>query len=83
MITQVSGFNSSGVFKDPRRKAQSFQFKNRANIQYKGGYDDPYARQRNNALLTSMSVVAGSILFIVGYFLFSALSLKKLGKAPI
>ena len=78
MITQVSGLNTSGVFKDPRRKAQSFQFKHRANIPYQGGYEDPYVRQKNNALLTSISIVAGSVLFTVGYFLLSALSLKKL-----
>lgn len=81
MITQVSGFNASGVYKDPRRKAQSFQFKHRAVIPYKGGYEDPYARPKNNALFTSISIVAGSILFTAGYFLLSALSYKKIPKA--
>lgn len=81
MITQVSGFNSSGVFKDPRRKAQSFQFKHHANIPYQGSYDDPYVRQKNNAVLTSISIVAGSVLFTVGYFMLSALSMRNVTKA--
>lgn len=81
MITQVSGFNSSGVFKDPRRKAQSFQFKHHANIPYQGSYNDPYVRPKSNAVLTSISIIAGSILFTVGYFMISALSARNLKKA--
>lgn len=81
MITQVSGLDSIRVKRDPRRKAQSVQFKNRANIPYKGGYDDMYAKQRDNALWTSVSIVAGSILFTIGYFMITALNAKK-GKVP-
>lgn len=71
MITQVSGFNVSGVTKDPRRKAQSIQFKRHSNIPYKSGYDEEFERQQRNALWTSISIVVGSVLFVVGYFLLS------------
>ena len=71
MITQVNAYGS-GVVKDPRRKAQSVQFKHRANIPYTGQYNKEFEQQRNNALWTSFSIVAGSILFTVGYFMISA-----------
>lgn len=80
MITQVSGLNTSGVIKDPRRKAQSIQFKHRANIPYegKGGYNEQYEKQKSNALWTSVSIVLGAVLFTIGYFLVSALKDKNI-----
>lgn len=71
MITQVNGLGS-GVIKDPRRKAQSVQFKHRSTIPYKSGYNEQYAQQKNNALWTSLSIVAGSILFAIGYFMLTS-----------
>lgn len=82
MITQVSGLNTSGVIKDPRRKAQSIQFKHRANIPYKGGYNEQYEKQKSNALWTSVSIVLGAVLFTIGYFLVSALKDKSLKNLP-
>lgn len=80
MITQVSGLNTSGVTKDPRRKAQRIQFKHSANIPYKSNYNLEYERQQRNALLTSVSIVMGSVLFTVGYFMLSGL--KHVKKTP-
>ncbi|HNW26537.1 MAG TPA: hypothetical protein PKI94_07105 [Candidatus Gastranaerophilaceae bacterium] len=79
MITQVSGLDSVSVAKDPRRKAQSIKFKHPcSNISYKSGeYRDVYTHQKNEALLTSISIVAGSTLFILGSFLFMALKKVK------
>lgn len=73
MITQVNALGS-GVIKDPRRKAQSVQFKRGADIPYKSGYNEQFTRQKNNALWTSFSIVAGSILFTIGYFMLAALN---------
>lgn len=78
MITQVSGLNSVSVAKDPRRKAQSIQFKSpRSNISYKSDHNELYHRQKNDALWTSISIVAGSTLFTLGYFVFMALKKAK------
>ncbi|MFA7658451.1 MAG: hypothetical protein WCY19_03360 [Candidatus Gastranaerophilaceae bacterium] len=77
MITQVSGLNVSGVTKDPRRKAQSIQFRRHSNIPYKSNYDTEYERQQRNALWTSVSIVIGSVLFTVGYFMLSGLKRVK------
>ena len=80
MITQISGLNAGGVTKDPRRKAQRIQFKHRSNIPYKSNYDRETDRQQKNALWTSASIVMGSVLFTVGYFMLSGL--KHVKKAP-
>lgn len=80
MITQVSGPNTYGVTKDPRRKAQSVRFKERSMIPYKSnydGYNKEYERQQKNALWTSISIVAGAVLFTVGYFMLSGLKTAK------
>jgi len=79
MITKVNCLDASGAVKDPRRKAQSMQFKNSATIPYQSGYNHQFEKQKNNALWTSISIVAGSILFTVGYFMVSAIGmgLKK------
>lgn len=81
MITQISGPNTVGVTKDPRRKAQSVRFKKNTSIASHSstaakGYSD-YARQQKNALWTSVSIVLGSIVFTVGYFTLSALKKVK------
>ena len=78
MITQVSGHDTIGVMKDPRRKAQSIQFKHRANIPYKSGYNEQYEKQKSNALWTSVSIVMGAVLFTIGYFVISALRDKHI-----
>jgi len=80
MITQISGLNASGVTKDPRRKAQRIQFKHSANIPYKSNYHPEYERQQRSALYTSVSIVIGSVLFTVGYFMLSGL--KNIKKVP-
>jgi len=77
MITQVSGLNAGGVAKDPRRKAQRIQFKRGSNIPYQSNYNKDYDRQQRNALLTSVSIVIGSVLFTVGYFMLSGLKNVK------
>lgn len=76
MITQVSSLSSGSVARDPRRKAQSIKFKHRSNMPYKSGYNEQYEHQKNNALLTSITIIAGSMLFTLGYFLLSALRTK-------
>lgn len=77
MITQVSGLDVRGVSKDPRRKAQSIQFRHRSNIPYQKSYEEAFARQQKNALWTSISIVAGSILFTSLYFMISAFQKSK------
>ena len=76
MITKISGLNTCGTIKDPRRKTQNMQFKNTSNLSYQSGHNDQFVKQKNNALFTSISIVAGSILFTAGYFMLSALTLK-------
>ena len=76
-FTQVSAFNVSGVTKDPRRKAQSIQFKRHSNIPYKSGYDEEFEREQRNALWTSVSIVVGAVVFVVGYFLLSGIKRVK------
>ena len=74
MITQVCGPSVSGVTKDPRRKAQSVQFKHRSNIAYSQNYtssNNPYIREEQKAMKTSTAIVLGSFLCVLGYFLFS------------
>lgn len=75
MITQIGGLNTVSVTKDPRRKAQSAQLKNHSNISYKSNYEQDYVRSQRNAFWTSISVVAGAILFTMSYFILS--SIKK------
>lgn len=79
MITQVSGRNAVSVTKDPRRKAQSIQFRDRSNIPYTQNYkyDREYERQQKNALWTSVSIVLGALLFTMGYFMLSSMKKAK------
>ncbi len=81
MITQVSGFNAGGVARDPRRKAQSIQFKRQSKIPYKSANNSAYAKefkkQQKHALGTSVAIVAGSVLFTVGYFMLSGLKTMR------
>lgn len=79
MITQVSSLRvGASIARDPRRKAQSVQFKNNSKLPYTGDFDTQHSKERNDALWSSVEVVAGSILFVAGYFVLSALSnLKK------
>jgi len=77
MITQVGGRIRTDVSKDPRRRAQSVQFRNRICIPYQGKGDDSYTPQEQKALRTSLLVVAGSMLFMVAYFTITALGTKK------
>lgn len=76
MITKISSFNACTAVKDPRRKAQSIQLKKDSGITYKSSGNEQYAKQKSNALTTSLSIVAGSILFTVGYFMISALTMN-------
>lgn len=73
MITKVSGLDPRALGNDPRRKAQSTQFKRHSKIPYTKSYEEAFARQQKNALWTSISIVVGSILFTSLYFMFSAL----------
>lgn len=77
MITQISGLNVSGVTKDPRRKAQRIQFRHGANIPYKSSHSQEYDRQQRSALFTSLSIVIGSVLFTIGYFMLAGLKNVK------
>lgn len=79
MITQVMSYNPA-VRKDPRRKAQSVQFKEHSNIPYTQNhkYEREYVRQRKNALWTSVSIVLGALLFTMGYFMLSNIKKAKL-----
>lgn len=73
MIKQVNGSILSVCKNDPRRKAQSVQFKHRSTIPYKQTYKQEYAEQKRRAMATSISIVAGSVLFTFAYFLISAM----------
>ena len=80
MITQVCGPSVSGIPKDPRRKAQSVQFKHHSNISYSQNYtssNNPYIEQEQKAMRTSTSIVIGSVLCVLGYFLLSGLKKSK------
>lgn len=77
MITQVSSFDTRGITKDPRRKAQSVQFKNKLNIPYTQNNDTEYVKQKKNALWTSVTIVAGTLLFAVGFLLLSGMKTAK------
>lgn len=77
MITQVSGLNVNSVAKDPRRKAQSVQFKHSSRVAYKQNYENEYAAQQRKSLMTSIAIVAGAILVTIGYFVFSGLKQAK------
>lgn len=77
MITQVSGLDTRGITKDPRRKAQSVQFRHQLVIPYTQNNDTEYIRQKKNALWTSVSIVAGAILFTVAYFLLAGAKKAK------
>lgn len=82
MITQISGPNTYGVAKDPRRKAQSVRFKERSMIPYKSNYNNDsfnkeYEHQQKRALWSSVAIVAGAVLFTVGYFMLSGLKTVK------
>lgn len=80
MITQVSSLSGGCAARDPRRKAQSIKFRHHADIPYKSGYNEQYEHQKNNALLTSITIIASSFLFMLGYFLVSALRTGKIPK---
>jgi V8-like Glu-specific endopeptidase len=73
MITQVSGLNSGGAVKDPRRKAQRIQFRNTTKIPYQGISVDEYERQKKDALWTSVYVVVSSLLLTSAYLFFSGI----------
>lgn len=78
MITQVSSLNAfGGVLRDPRRKAQSVQFRNNSKIQYTGEYGRKISKEQNSALWSSIAIVAGSILFTLGFFMLTALKNMK------
>ncbi|MDD3435641.1 MAG: hypothetical protein PHC64_00660 [Candidatus Gastranaerophilales bacterium] len=71
MITRVSGLNTGSVVKDPRRKSQRMQFKNAYNVPYQSSLEQEYRQQQKNALISSISIVLGSVAFMIGYFLLS------------
>ena len=73
MITQVSDLNAGCATKDPRRKAQRVKFRNSSNITYKSNYNQNTERQQKSALLTSLSIVLGSLIFATAYFMVSSL----------
>lgn len=76
MITQV-GLNGICAAKDPRRKAQSVQFRRRSNIPYKSETDKEYERQQNNALKKSLALVGGAALFTIGYFTLAGMRMVR------
>lgn len=78
MITRVSATSPSCPFKDPRRKAQSVQFKNKLNLTYDEASKALYKEQKRNAMLTSIYIVAGSIAFTIGYFFVNTFNFKNL-----
>jgi len=78
MITKVSSLNTcGGIVRDPRRKTQSVQFRNNSKIQYTGEASDGLSQQQNSALWSSVAIVAGSILFTMGFFMLSAMKNMK------
>lgn len=78
MITQVSSLNVRGAaVRDPRRKAQSVQFRNNSKIPYTMDYNEQISKHQNSALWSSIAIVAGSILFTMGFFMLSALKNMK------
>ena len=76
MITKISGLNTSGSANATHRKSQSTNFRNTSNIPFQGGYKEHSGKQADNAMLTSVSIVAGSILFTIAYFMLSAITLN-------
>jgi hypothetical protein len=82
MITSVSSYNARGNAKDPRRKSQSVQFRKSSDVPNQSGYRDQHSKHKSNAQVTSGAIVAGSVLFTVGYFVLSGMSmgLKKAAK---
>lgn len=79
MITQVSSLNvGAGAIRDPRRKAQSVQFRNNSKIPYIDNSSGRVSKEQNSALWSSIAIVAGSILFTMGFFMLSAIrNMKK------
>ena len=69
MITRVSGADSAGMAKDPRRKSQRPQFKHSCQIPYKSSYEMDYRQQQKNALWSSASIIMGSLIFMIGYYM--------------
>lgn len=75
MITQIGGLNSIGLVKDPRRTSRHARFKNEslANIPYKGNYDEEDVSEQRKVVKTSILILLGSVLFMMGYFVLSGL----------
>lgn len=78
MVTQISGFNTFGVQKDPRRTSQRIQFKdNSMNYQplYVSDEKDQYAE---STIRKNVTIVLGTLLFAILCFMASQLkTLKK------
>ena len=77
MITQVGGPSSVVVAKDPRRKAQRIQFRRSTQIPYQSAHSKEFENQQKKALLTSVYIVLGSVLFTAGYFFFSGAKIAQ------
>ncbi len=75
MITQVSSVNPCviPIHKDPRRKAQSIQFKRDSEVVPRSSYAEEYERQQKNALFASAVIIVGAVMGTIGYFMVSSL----------
>lgn len=67
MITKVSSFNTCEVVKDPRRKSQRPQFKDKSHINYKSNYNEE--QQPANTFWSNMFIILGPLMFMAGYLL--------------
>lgn len=78
MITQVITPNTGSVLRDPRRKSRITQFKHSSNIPYNGYQGHDYNKKTRSPIWTGTSIVLGSVLFMILYFLITgAKKIKK------
>ena len=72
MITQVSGFNTRGVTSGLKQNTQAMPFTHSSNLtnQVNFGQEDNQ-QQRKSPIWTGTSIVLGSVLFMILYFLIS------------
>lgn len=78
MMTQVIIPNAGSVIRDPRRKSRITQFKHSSHTPYKVNYGQDYDSSPRSSVWTGTSIVLGSVLFMIMYFLITgAKKLKK------
>lgn len=77
MITEISGFKTFGVQKDPRRTSQHVQFKDNS-MNYPTLYLNDSERDIENTTRKNVTIVMGTLLFAILCFMASQLkNLKK------